>query len=114
MLSACLHTGRYNNAILKPMHYNIFEPSREKTNIVVSTLSIDPDQLKQAYPDRHFSPPVDFLFQESFLYTSISQRRNVSARISLRGLRTLIWVDTLRRCHNVGFLGGTAHLISIP
>ena len=23
----------------------------------------------QAYSDRHFSPPVDFLFQESLLYT---------------------------------------------
>ena len=47
---------------------------------------------------------VDFLFQESLLYTSILLRRNVSARISLRGLRMLIWVDTLRRVHNVGFL----------
>ena len=26
--------------------------------------------------DRHISPPVDFLFQESVLYTSFSQRRN--------------------------------------
>ena len=43
-------------------------------------------------------------FQESLLYTSISQRRNVSARISLRRLRKLIWVDILRRDHNVGFL----------
>ena len=33
-------------------------------------------------------------------------RRNVSARISLRGLRRLIWVDTLRGGHNVGFLAG--------
>ena len=47
------------------------------------------------------SPPVDFLFQESLLYTSIPLRRNVSARISLRGLRWLIWVDTLRRVNNV-------------
>ena len=53
-----------------------------------------------------FSPPVHFLFQETFVYTSISQRRNVSARISLRGMRKLIWVDTLRRYHNVGFLAG--------
>ena len=30
----------------------------------------------------------------------------MSARISLRGMRRLIWVDTLRRCHNVGFLAG--------
>ena len=58
----------------------------------------------QAYPDKHFSPPVDFLFQESLLYTSVPLRRNVSARISLRGVRRLIWVDTLRRAHNVGFL----------
>ena len=65
-----------------------------------STYSIDPDQPKhaeQANPDRHFSHPVDFLFQESLLYTSIHLRRNVSARISLRRLRRLIWIDTLRR-----------------
>ena len=30
-----------------------------------------PKHAAQAYPDRHFSPPVDFLFQESLLYTSI-------------------------------------------
>ena len=57
-------------------------PSREKINIVDSAQSIDPDQPKhatQAYPDRHFSPPVDFLFQESLLYTSIPLRRDVSA-----------------------------------
>ena len=35
---------------------------------------------------------------------SIPLRRNVSARISLRGLHRLIWVDTLRRFHNDGFL----------
>ena len=71
------------------------------------TSSIDQDQPKhaaQANPDSHFSPPVDFLFQESLLYTSIPLRRNVSARISLRRLRRLIWVDTLRRVYNVGFL----------
>ena len=73
-----------------------FEPTREKTNTMDSALSIDPDQPKhvtQANPDRHCSPPVDFLFQEALLYTSISLGR-------------LIWVDTLRRCHNVGFLAG--------
>ena len=30
--------------------------------------------------------------------------------ISLHGLRILIWVDTLRRIHNVGFSRGTAYL----
>ena len=45
-----------------------------------------------------------FLYQESLLYTSIPLRRNVSARISLRGLRMLISVDTLLSVHNVGFL----------
>ena len=60
----------------------------------------------QAYPDRHFFPPVDILFQESLLYTSIPLRRNVSARISLRGLRRLIWVDILRSGHYVGSLAG--------
>ena len=47
---------------------------------------------------------MDFLFQESLLYTSIPLRRNVSTRISLRGLRRVIWVDRLRRVNNVGFL----------
>ena len=46
------------------------------------------------------------MFQESLLYTSIPLKRNVSARISLRGQRRLIWVDKLRRCHNVCFLAG--------
>ena len=35
---------------------------------------------------------------------SIPLRRNVSGQISLRGLRMLIFVDTLRRVHYVGFL----------
>ena len=46
---------------------------------------------------------VDFLFQESLLYTSIPLRLNVSALISLRGLRRLIWVDTLRKAIMVFF-----------
>ena len=62
------------------------------------------DMAARDNPDRHFSPPVDFLFQESLVYTSIFMRRNVSARISLRGLRSLILFDALRRGHNVGFL----------
>ena len=58
--------------------------------------SIDADQPKhaaQANPGGHFSPPVDFLFRESLLFTFIHLRRNVSVRI-----------DALRRVHNVGFL----------
>ena len=69
-------------------------------------LCIDPDQLKhaaEAYPDEHISPPIEFPFQESLLCAYIPLRRNVSARISLRGVRRLIGVDTLRR--------GTAHLL---
>ena len=80
-----------------------------RTNIMASAYCIDPDQPKhaaQAFPDRHFSAAVDFLFQESLIYTSIPLKRNVSARISLRGLRRLILVDTLRRGHNDGFLAG--------
>ena len=49
-------------------------PAR-KTIIVDSALSIDPVQPKyaaQAYPDRHFSPPLDFLFQESYYSIPIS------------------------------------------
>ena len=71
----------------------------EETNLV------DPDQpnhAAQANPDRHCSPPVDFLFQESLLYTSIPQRRNLSVRNSMCGLRRLIQVDILRRVHDVG------------
>ena len=30
-------------------------------------------------------------------------RRNVSTRINMCGLRMLIWIDTLRSVHNVGF-----------
>ena len=59
-------------------------PTRKQTLL---TLCIDLDQHKhaaQANPDRHFSSPVDFLFQESLLYTSIPLSRNVSVCISLR------------------------------
>ena len=63
--------------------------------------------------DRHFSPPVDFLFHESLLFISIPLRRNVSARISLRGMRRLIWVDTLRRSHNVGFLAERLNCLAV-
>ena len=62
-----------------------------------------PNHTAQAYPDIHFSLPADFLFRESLLYTSILLRRNVSARISLRGPCILIWVDTLRRVHTLVF-----------
>ena len=89
--------------------WSLYDPSREKTNIVDSSKSIDPAQPKhaaQAYPFRHFSDPVDVLFQESLLYTCIPLRRNLSARISLCGQRRLIWVDTWGRCHIVGFLAG--------
>ena len=44
------------------------------------------------------------MFQESLLYTSIPLRQNVSARISLRGLRRLILVDILHRVPFAGFL----------
>ena len=44
-------------------------------------------------------------------YTSIPLRRNVSALYSLCGLRRLIWVDTLRRDHNVGFSREVTHII---
>ena len=100
-LYACI-----SNAFLNLVSHS-FEPFLEITNIVDSALSIDPDQHKhaaQAYPGRHFSPPVDFLLKESLLHTYIPLRRNVSARISLLGLRMLIWIDTLRRVHNVGYL----------
>ena len=87
-------------------------PARKPTLWILRKVS-NPDQPKhaaQAYPDRHLSPPVDFLFQEALLFTSIPLIRNVSSRIRLRGLRRLIRVDTLRRGHNVGFSRRTAHI----
>ena len=81
-----------------------------------SALSIDPDLPKhaaQAYPDRHCSPPVDFLFQESLLYTSITLSRNVSARISLPGFRRLIWGQYITQIHNVCFLAGLLKFYTI-
>ena len=76
-------------------------PARKPTLWTLRKVStrISLTHAAQFNPDRHFSPPVDFLFQESLFYTSFNLRRNVSVRISL------IWVDTLRREHNVGFLG---------
>ena len=52
---------------------NMSRPARKPTFWTLRK-NIDPDQSKhatKAYPDRHFSPPVDFLFRESLLYTSI-------------------------------------------
>ena len=57
----------------------------------------------QANPDMYFSLLVDFLFHESLLYTSIPLVLNVSARISLRGMRRLILVDPLRIVHHFSF-----------
>ena len=55
----------------------------------------------QANPDGHFSPTVDFLFQEELLlYTSISLRRSGRPGLACR----LICVDSIRRVRNVGFL----------
>ena len=68
-------------------------PNNGKTKIVESALSIDTDQCKQiaqANPDRHVSPSVDFMFQESLLYIYIPLRRNVSVRIKLHGLLRLM------------------------
>ena len=56
----------------------------------------NPKEAKSVYPGK----PARHAYADPDL------RRNVSARISLRGLRRLIWVDTLRRGHNVGFLAG--------
>ena len=79
-----------------------------------SAKSIDPDQPKHAAKanlGRRFSSPVYFLFYETLIYTSIPLRRNVSTRISLCGIRRVIWIDTLRSVHNVRFL--LERLISI-
>ena len=53
--------------------------------------------LRRLTPDRHLPHPAIFC-------VSISLRRNVSARMSMR---RLIWIDTLRD-HNVKFSRGTA------
>ena len=34
------------------------------------------------------------------------QEANISIRVSMRGMLRMIWVYTLRRDHNVGFLAG--------
>ena len=53
-------------------------------------------RISPSMPDKLFSPPVDFLFQESLLYTSIPLRRNVSARISLRWLiRSIHYAESI-------------------
>ena len=59
---------------------SVIEPFHEKTNVM------DSDQPKYSAKADTFSHPVEFLFQESLLNTSIPLRRNVSARISQRGL----------------------------
>ena len=71
-------------------------PARKQT-LWTLRKSIEPDQPKhaaQANPDRHFSSPVDFMYQEPLLYTSIPLRRNLSTRISLRGLLVVSWDDS--------------------
>ena len=74
-------------------------------SLMINTINLDqPKHAALTYPDRQFQLPLDFLFQESLLYTSIPLRRDVSAQISLHGLRSLICVDSLRRVHTVGFL----------
>ena len=45
-----------------------------------------------------------FCFRNHYSIPLSPLKRNVSARISLRGLHRLIWLDALRRDHNVGFL----------
>ena len=78
------------------------KPTLWKLRKVLTRISLSmPRRLSQV--DTYFSPPVDFLFQESLLYTFIHLRRNVSARISVR---RLILVDILCISHNVGFLAG--------
>ena len=81
-------------------------PARKPTLWTLRKVSYPdpPAQSAHAYPNSQVSPTVYFLFQESLLYTSIPLRRDVSARISQRGLRWLIWVDILRSDHNAGFL----------
>ena len=49
-------------------------PARKPTVWTLRKVMIVPDLPKHAeqpYPDRHLSPPVDFLFQEYFIYTTI-------------------------------------------
>ena len=79
------------------------EHSREKTNIV------DLRRLTRVDIFRLLSV---FCFRNHYSISLSPLRRNVSARISLRGLRRLIWVDTLRRGHYVGFLAGLCSFCS--
>ncbi len=53
---------------------------------------------------RHFPLSREIVFQESLLYTLSLIGGEMLGRIRLRVLRKVILVDTLRRCHIVGFL----------
>ena len=56
------------------LSYNYTSRFTRKLTVLTLRTCIDPDQPKhaaQANTDRHFSPPMDFQFQESLLYTYI-------------------------------------------
>ena len=72
--------------------FSMCRPSREKINIVDSD---HPKHATQAYPDRHFSPPVDCFRNHSSIYPPLDGmcRPDQSARTAQADL-----VDILRRC----------------
>ena len=60
--STCIYNDVY-------IYTHMSSPTRKPTFWTLA-LSIDPDQPKQAahtHPDRHFSPPVDFLVSTDFI-----------------------------------------------
>ena len=77
LYSSSIHLNRITR---KPL---LWTPSKVSTRISLSMLR----RITRTYI---FHPLVDLLFQKSLLYTSIPLRRNVSARINLRGLRMVI------------------------
>ena len=74
---------------------SLYEPSREKTNIIASALFIDSDQA-DTFRLRGYRVMIP--------ETKIHRRRKVYIRVSLCGMLKLIRVDTLRRVLNVGFI----------
>ena len=92
-------TNRKYTNISRPAKKQTFWPLRkESTRISLSM----PRRLTRA---DNFRLLWIFCFRNNYSIPLSPLRRNVSARISLRGLRRLIWVDTLCRGHNVDFRG---------
>ena len=86
--------------LLRPRSVRLHNPLSRFTRKPILWIKYQPKHNVHTRPDRHFSPPVDFLLQESILLTFIPPETECIDRRLCR----LLWVDTLRIVHNVGFL----------